>query len=166
VTDLAEDPPLAVDERATLDAFLDFQRSVMIRKAEGLSEADAGRRSTPSALTLLGMVKHLAYVERWWFQICFAGEDVPQLSTDEDPDADFRIEPGETVESVIDLYRGEMERSREIAKGASLDDLAATPIRLGIVSLRWIVVHMIEETARHAGHADIIREAIDGATGD
>jgi uncharacterized protein DUF664 len=105
-------------------------------------------------------------VERWWFQICFAGEDVTHVSTDDDLDADFRIEPGETVEGIIDLYRGEIERSREITKAAGLDEIAKKSSRRGHASLRWILVHMIEETARHAGHADIIREAIDGATGD
>lgn len=166
MTDLAPDPPLAGDERSTLEGFLDFQRAVIIRKAEGISLEDATRAATPSSLTLLGMVKHLAYAERWWFRMCFAGEDAPHISTDQDPDADFRVEPGETAEEIIDLYRAEIARSREITKAAGLDDMAVRTARLGRMSLRWILVHMIEETARHAGHADIIREAIDGATGD
>jgi uncharacterized protein DUF664 len=166
MTELALDPPFDADEKTMLELFLDFQRSVMIRKAEGISLGDAARTPTPSSLSLLGMVKHLAYVERWWFQICFAGEDVTHVSTDDDLDADFRIEPGETVEGIIDLYRGEIERSREITKAAGLDEIAKKSSRRGHASLRWILVHMIEETARHAGHADIIREAIDGATGD
>lgn len=158
-------PPYAAPEREMLAAYLDLHRATLECKIEGLSEDDAKRPMTPTGTNLLGMVKHLAYVERWWFQDVFAGRDCVYPWTDDDPDADFRIEPGETIESIFALYDAECEESRRIVEGASLDDIAARKKEQGY-SLRRIVVHMIEETARHNGHADIIRELLDGKTGD
>lgn len=156
------------DERATLEAFLDLYRGTIKRKVRGVSEEDAVRRLVPSATTLAGIVKHLRWVELGWFQRVLAGrppEDLPPVPwTDQDPDADFRLEPGETLARVIAEYDQECARSRAVAAEHSLDD-TGTHRRLGQVSLRWIYVHMIEETARHAGHADILREQIDGTTG-
>jgi Protein of unknown function (DUF664) len=112
-------------------------------------------------------VKHLGDVERRWFCLRFAGKDVAVLRTDDDPDADFRIEPDDTVASVIAFYRDAANDSRRIAAPSSLDDVSASESpHYGHVSLRWILVHMIEETARHAGHLDLMREQIDGKTGD
>src|SRR5205823_2491684 len=109
--------------------------------------------------TLLGIVKHLGYVERNWFQMRLDGQDLPVPWTDQDPDADFRIEPGETVEGVAAWYREQCDRSRELAAATpSLDDMAKKASRMGAPNLRWIMVHMIDETARHAGHMDILRE--------
>lgn len=162
---LPADPVNAADERATLNDFLDFQRGVMLRKVAELDDDGLRRAMTPSGLTLLGIVKHLAYVERWWFQTVFAGLDVTYPWTDEDPDADWRPEPGETPDEIVALYRQECECAREIVAAASFDDTCTGP-RGETFALRWIVAHMIEETARHLGHADIMREAIDGATGD
>ena len=124
----------------------------------------------PSGTTLLGLMKHLAYVERYWFQQVFAGHECEYPWTDEDPDADWRIEPDETTEQIVDLYTTECEKNRAIVAEASLDEMnkgkkKANDPRSGF-SLRWIVTHMIEETARHNGHADIMREQIDGATGE
>jgi uncharacterized damage-inducible protein DinB len=165
---MPEKPPRtddAGDERATLTSYLEYQRSVMVRKVAELDD-DALRRSmTPSGLTLLGMMKHLAFVERYWFQEVFAGRTVDFPWTDEDPDADWRAEPGETVEEIVALYRGECDIAREITAAASFDDVV-TYRGDRQITLRAIVVHMIEETARHVGHADIMREAIDGQTGD
>jgi uncharacterized damage-inducible protein DinB len=110
------------------------------------------------------MLKHLAYVERWWFGVVFAGQDLPMIWTKEDPDADFRVEDEESAEGIAAYYQAEVDRARAITAEASLDDVARRPGK--DVTLRWILVHMIEETARHLGHADIIREQIDGATGD
>jgi hypothetical protein len=112
------------------------------------------------------MVKHLAYVERSWFQMYFAGGpvDFPWAKDEPDQDIDFRIAPTDTIESISALYQQEIARSREIVAGASLEDLSKNQER-GLRSLRWILVHMIEETARHAGHADILRELTDGAIG-
>src|SRR5262245_36960750 len=171
-SDQLDDPAKRVStagERATLEAFLDLYREIVKHKVSGLSEEEATRRLVPSATTLIGIVKHLRWVELNWFQRVLAArppEDLPPVPwSDEDPDADFRLEPGETVEQIIAEYDQECARSREAAAGRSLDDTGLHR-RIGQVSLRWIYVHMIEETSRHAGHADILREQIDGATGD
>ena len=162
---LPADPARQDDERDTLAGFLDLQRGVMLRKVAGLDDESLRRSMTPSGLTLLGMLQHLAYVERWWFRAVFAGEDVSFPWTDDDPDADWRAEPDESVESIAALYLKECARAREIVAAASFDDICTTS-QGDNITLRWIVTHMIEETARHLGHADIMREAIDGATGD
>jgi hypothetical protein len=156
--------PRTGDERALLCAMVDYQRAVLLRKVGGLDEEDLRRTMTPSGLTLLGLVKHLAYVERYWFQEVFAGETVTMPWSDDDPDADWRPEPGESSQEIVSLYLGEADRSREIAATAELDTMSAHP---GVpVSLRWLLLHMLEELARHLGHADLMRERIDGATGD
>jgi uncharacterized damage-inducible protein DinB len=158
------DPQPWAPEKEMLAAFLDYHRATLLWKVDGLSDADLRRPMTPSGLTLLGLVKHLAYVERWWFQAVFTGADVAFPWTEADPDADWRVEPGDTTAAVLILYRTEVARSREIAAGAGLDDRARRPGK--DPTLRWIMLHMIEETARHNGHADLMREAIDGATGE
>ncbi len=157
------DVPHNAPEKVQLCAFLDWYRDTLLRKVSGLSREQLTRRLVPSPTTLLGLVKHLAYVERTWFGRVFAGQDLPDPWTKEDPDVDFRIEPGETAEGVIAFYREECDRSRRIVQGASLDDVARLPGR--DQTLRWILIHMIEETARHAGHVDILRELTDGAVG-
>lgn len=162
---LPADPPRQAGEGETLAGFLDLQRGVMLRKVADLDDESLRRSMTPSGLTLLGMLKHLAYVERWWFRAVFAGEDVTFPWTDDDPDADWRAEPDESVDSIATLYREECAKAREVVAAASFDDTCTTP-EGDSITLRWIVAHMIEETARHLGHADIMREAIDGATGD
>ena len=160
------DVPFAGDEKAMLSAFLDRYRETILWKLEGVTTEQASARLVPSASTLLGIVKHLAYVERGWFPIYFAGGPVnyPWAEDEPDPDIDFRVSVTDTIESVSRLYREEIVRSREIVAGASLDDLSKEQNR-GPRTLRWIMVHMIEETARHAGHADILRELTDGAVG-
>jgi Protein of unknown function (DUF664) len=154
-------------EREMLIGFLDWYRAVVENKVRGLSRDDAARVMTPSGLSPLGVVQHLAWVERGWFREHFAGEDLTFPGTDEDSDFDFRIEPGATTQSVLDFYRTECAHSRRVTGSASLDVLSAreSPHR-GRVSMRWILVHMLEETARHAGHLDLMREQIDGVTGD
>src|SRR5438552_2144958 len=151
---------MAVGEREMLEEFLDHYRTIVLRKIGGLSLEDATRRLVPSESTLLGIVKHLGYVERNWFQMRLDGQDLPVPWTDQDPDADFRIEPGETVEGIVAWYQEQCERAREIVAGTPDLDIVERRIRQGRPqrSLRWILVHMIEETARHAGHMDIIRE--------
>lgn len=157
------------DERKTLDVFLDYYREAVEAKVRGLSEEEARRRLVSSATTLAGIIKHLTRVEASWFQHRLAqipSEDLPALRwIDEDPDGDFRVAPHETVESLIAEYEEQCALSRQTAARFQLDDAVPHP-RLGEVSLRWIYVHMIEETARHAGHADILREQLDGTTGD
>lgn len=162
------DPPRAAAEKETLSSFLDYHRATLLWKVAGLSDDDLRRSIVPSGVTLLGMVKHLAYVERWWFQAVFAGESVTFPWTDADPDADWRVEASETTDEIIVLYKAEVRRSREIVAGANLEAHAQAEARHGKAeeSLRWIVVHMIEETARHNGHADILRELTDGKTGE
>ena len=153
------------DERAMLAAFLDFQRDTLLWKLADLSEEQLRRSWTPSGNSLLGLVKHLAFVERNWFQFRFLGQQVYIPWRSGDREGDFRIEAGESPETVLAFYRAEVERSRRItAETASLDTLAVDPDRP--VSLRWILLHMIEETARHNGHADIMRELTDGQTGE
>jgi Protein of unknown function (DUF664) len=164
------DDPLGVrrDERETLAGFLDWYRSVVERKVDGLTLDDAKRLMTPTGMSALGIVKHLGWVERGWFRETFAGEDVEAIDVDGDNSAEFAISGGETIESVLDFYRTEVEESRRISSTApSLDALSAKETRYREhVSLRWIMVHMLEETARHAGHLDLMREEIDGRVGD
>jgi uncharacterized damage-inducible protein DinB len=150
-----------------LSAFLDRYRETMLWKLDGLSTEQASRHLVPSATTLLGVVKHLAYVERWWFQMNFAGDPVgfPWPKDEPDEDIDFRVTDTDTIESISALYEQEIARSRQIVAGASLEDLGQDLGKVKPRSLRWIIVHMIEETARHSGHADILRELTDGAIG-
>jgi uncharacterized damage-inducible protein DinB len=157
--------PVAGSEKDVLAGFLDHYRHVLLEICEGLSEEELRRPMVPSGTSLLGIVKHLAYVERGWFQENVANEryDYP-FDVDADPEADFRIEEGETAQDIFDLYRRACERSREALESASLDDLVENPERRFDYNVRWIVAHMLEETARHAGHADILREQIDGRT--
>ncbi|MET8123059.1 DinB family protein [Micromonospora sp. NPDC005189] len=153
------------DERTVLDSFLDFHRGVLLRKLRGLSDADAGRRLVPSATTLAGLVKHLTLVERNWFPTLLAPEpgDV-YLNSPEDAAASFTLDEQDTVAGLAEAYERACVRSRAVAASFDLDHVVPHP-QLGEVSLRWILVHLIEETARHAGHADILRELTDGETG-
>ena len=167
-------PPLPEDvtepepEKETLEGFLDYYRAVIVRKMAGLSLEDASRPLVSSGTSLLGVVKHLGYVERGWFQSGIEGKTFDVPWTDEDPDADFRIDPGETIEGIVAWYDEQCALARRIVAAAPGLDVLEARIREGRPrrSLRWILVHMIEETARHAGHMDIIREQIDGAVGD
>ncbi len=156
--------PYTGDERASLVAFLNQNRAIMLWKLKGLSEEDARRPLVPSGTSMLGLVKHLAWVERWWF-VDFIGGDKPEYPwSDDDPDADWRIEPDETIESISELYATAVGEANAVIDAAA--DLEVTGASGGKPrSLRWVLNHMLEETARHAGHADIIRELIDGKTG-
>jgi uncharacterized damage-inducible protein DinB len=162
------EPPSVGGEREILAGFLDFHRATLLWKLEGLDDQQLRRAMVASGTSLLGLVKHLAYVERSWFQGVWAGQEVTFPWTSEDPDADWRIEPDETTGQVLALYDGECDRSREIvARSSTLDEVIEHPRRKGwTMSRRWILVHMIEETARHVGHADILREQLDGVTGE
>jgi uncharacterized damage-inducible protein DinB len=167
IFDIGEASAVA-DERTTLEVFLDYYREAVKGKVRGLSDEDARRQLVPSATTLLGLIKHLCRVEVSWFQHRLAqipSEELPALRWIDQPDGDFRIAPEETVETLLAQYEEQCTVSRETAARFELDDAVPHPV-LGEVSLRWIYVHMIEETARHAGHADILREQLDGSTGD
>jgi hypothetical protein len=150
----------AANERAGLCEFLDMQRLALIEKLQGVSDEDARRTPTVSSLSLLSLVKHSAIWERRWFQVVvagrrFAGEWPEVLPQDENG---FRLDD-DTVESVTADYREQVAASQEILRTVDLDAPCAMPAMAG--NLRWVAIHMIEETARHAGHADIIRETID-----
>jgi uncharacterized damage-inducible protein DinB len=156
--------PSSAPEREMLDAFLDYHRATLMMKVDGVAHDDLRRPMVPSGTSLLGLVKHLAYVERYWFRAVLAGESVDFPWTDDDPDADWRVEPHETTEEILELYRSEVERCRAVARDGDLD---APPRMEGRdETLRFVLVHMVEETARHNGHADIMRELIDGSTGE
>lgn len=157
-------PDEAADERATLVQRLDFLRASAVLKAVGLTDEQAFSRPVPaSELTIAGLVKHLSCTERWWFTIDFAGLDVPWPWPEDDPHGCFPIRDGDTFDAIIDDYVIECERSRASIDGASLDAMAqGDEMRF---NLRYALTHMIEETARHCGHLDLLRESIDGATG-
>lgn len=155
---------LNTPEIETLTRYLDAYRRVVVWKLEGLDEAQVRRRLVPSATSLLGIVKHLAYVERHWFQRVIAGREVEIPWSDDDPDADWNIDDDETTADVVAFYEAEAEESRRILAEIDGPDHLCR-VNDDEVSLRRILVHMVEETARHAGHADIIRELIDGTTG-
>jgi len=154
----------SASEREVLEAFLDDLRETILWKLDGLTGEQARRSLVPSGTSLLGIVKHLAFVERYWFQSRFAGRTVDFPWSDDDPDADWRVADWESVEGVAAFYRGEIGLSRQIVAAAW--DLGTLAARGDSVTLRWILCHMIEETARHAGHADLLREAADSATGE
>lgn len=156
-------PPPDAAEYALLDGFLRYGQETMLHKIDGLSNDDLRRVVVPSGTTLLGMVKHLAFVHRSWFRAELAGENVDFPWTDEDPDADWRVEPHETTEDIVRFYREELERCRAVTASIPLN----TPLRDPDhpYTLRWLMSYMIVEVARHCGHADILRELIDGKTG-
>jgi uncharacterized damage-inducible protein DinB len=161
-----QDIPREADERTTLTAFLDWQRNTLEGKCAGLDAEQLRRRAAPpSSLSLLGLVRHMAEVERWWFRVNLAAEQVGALfSTDGDPDADFEVDTAD-VETAFTAWQAECERAREIAMSRTLDDTGRNRDTGRVMSLRWTLVHMIEEYSRHNGHADLLRERIDGAVG-
>jgi hypothetical protein len=165
--DTRADPPLVGGERETLGAVLDWHRATFELKCSGVPADRLSERAVPpSTLTLHGLLRHLTGVERWWFQIQFAGQDVPLLYyTDEDPDQDFDSLDGD-VGQALDAWRAECERSRQIVAAAATLDQTGVRKRTGEpISLRRIMIDMIAEYARHNGHADLLRESIDGSTG-
>jgi uncharacterized damage-inducible protein DinB len=152
-------------EREAMEGFLEYYRALIPAKARGLSEQDLRRRLVPTATTLAGLLKHLASVERGWFQRRLAGLDDAAIGADTGGGpSSWVVGEWETFDQLAAELDEACARSREIAAGLDLTDSVPSP-RLGRVSLRWIYLHMIEEYARHAGHADILREQIDGATG-
>ncbi|WP_405588306.1 DinB family protein [Streptomyces sp. NBC_01092] len=152
-------------EKETLRASLDRHRDAVLWKLEGLDDEQLRRPMTPTGTSLLGLVKHLGSVEYGWFVSSFGGEVEP-LWFDPYSDEDMRADQGETTQQIVDFYgRARAAADRMIAE-RSLTDLGQPSWRDAEVSLRWVLVHMIEETARHAGHMDIVRELIDGARGD
>jgi uncharacterized damage-inducible protein DinB len=156
------------DERATLEGWLDFYRTTLLTKCDGLTDEQLRTASAPpSSLTLLGLVQHMAEVERSWLRRVLVGEHAPPIH---DPDADpdgmdggFDVAGDATLAGARATWSAEVARGRENCAGRSLDE--TSPFMGARVSLRWIYNHLIAEYARHAGHADLIRERIDGVTG-
>lgn len=154
-------PDRLADERDALTQQLDFHRATLLRKLEGLEGEQLRRTMTPSGLSLLGLVKHLAETEHGWFLKIYAGLPEPDLFS---TGGDFLVGPEETADLLVGQYLRTCERARAVVAAGDLDDVVTTPSGAE-ANLRAILIHMVQETARHNGHADIIREAIDGATG-
>ena len=160
------DEPFLGDERTVLDGVLARQRGTLLHKCAGLTgEQLALRAVPPSNLSLLGLLRHLASVERHWFRLRFRGEPVPRLfSRDGVPGVAFHEVDAARAEADYACLTAEWESGRQAVAGASLDETFVDESR-GEVSLRWLFQHMIEEYARHNGHADLLRERIDGDVG-
>ena len=160
------DPPRVADERTMYQAWLDFHRGTLLWKCAGLTDYQLKTASVaPSSLTLLGLLRHMSEVERWWFRSRSAGLALPDLyCPDDDENGDFDNVAEAVVEQDIQTFRAECQAADEAVRAKSLDDTFTH--RDNQFSLRWVYIHMIEEYARHNGHADLLRERIDGATGD
>jgi len=158
------EPPLIGAEREALAGWLDGQRAELLSKLEGLTDEQADRRVVPSLNTLHGLVRHLTKVEFFWFANVISGLDDPApFGWPDRVDGDFLLDDGETVEADVARFVATCERSRGIFAGVALDDVR-THRRFGDLDVRWIMIHMIREYAQHNGHADILRELIDGMT--
>jgi len=159
-------------ERELLGQYLNFQRETMLAKTAGLNQDQMARAHEPSSLTLAGLLLHLALVEESWMEVRFLGLPIREpwagVDFDEDPEWEFRTSAELEPEQLRQRYREACERSRQAAAQADgLDQLSVQPLRDGRrFSLRWVLLHLLEETARHAGHADLLREAIDGTVGE
>lgn len=161
-------PPLNADERTTLAGWLDFYRATLASKCEGLDDEQLREASAPpSELTLLGLVQHAAEVERNWFRRVLAGEEAPPIFGHRDHpeghDGGFELSAESSYRAAFRVWQDEISAARTNCAARALDEVS--PFMGGEVSLRWIYTHMIAEYARHCGHADVIRERIDGATG-
>ncbi|MBF5029151.1 MULTISPECIES: DinB family protein [unclassified Micromonospora] len=160
-------PPLLAGERESLRAFLDFHRATLALKCEGLTDEQLRRAaSPPSALSLLGLVRHMAEVERTWFRRVIAAEDVPLVWSDSGDFQQAYDARDADVAEAFEAWRREIEHARRIEREAESLDVTGHQARWGEdVSLRLVMLHMLHEYARHNGHADLIREAIDGTVG-
>jgi hypothetical protein len=160
------EPPLCAAEKETLTGFLDFLRATLLWKCDGLAPEQLGLRSVePSGMSLHGLIRHLTEVELGWFVDCFTDELVVQpYSSAEDRDGEWHNLDPASYAADLERYDAAVARSRQIVAG--LEPGAAGTWRDKPISLRWVLTHMIEEYARHCGHADLLRERIDGATGE
>ena len=163
-------PGLQAGERDMLNGWLEHHRAILLWKCEGLSDDQLRQRSVPpSTMSLLGLIRHMTDVERAWFQEVFLGEDAPPLyETPEDRDGDFNGVDDADVAAAFAAFEAECDASRQAAAGApDLDALSKYRMEgtADQFSLRWILSHMVEEYARHNGHADLLRETVDGTTG-
>jgi uncharacterized damage-inducible protein DinB len=163
------DPGLILGERQALEAWLDFHRDTLLLKCAGLTAGQLKERAVPpSRLSLLGLVRHMTEVERWWFRIHAAGTDLPFPYDPDQTGQDFEALDDADAAADIAAYLQETGQARAAVAAMQLDDVVPShgdhPERAR--DIRWIYLHMIEEYARHNGHADLIRERIDGVTGD
>ena len=169
---MRQDPDPRAAERDALAQYLDYQRETILIKTDGLTAEQLGQRLPTSALTLAGILYHLSLVEEAWLEVRFQG--LPQraewqgVNWEADPDWEFRTATTMEPEALRRRYRDACDRSRQVtAKADSTDQLSAAKLSNGEqFTLRWVLLHLIEETARHAGHADLLREAIDGEVGE
>lgn len=160
------DPPMIADEREMLLGFLDFHRGTIAMKCDGLDDAELRQQSMPpSTLSLLGLVRHMAEIERTWFRRVINGEDIPLVWSDS---FDFQAAydgSSSTRAEAFDAWSSELSLSRQIMADVDLDKVVYVERWDENVSVRMIVLHMIHEYARHSGHADLLREGVDGVTG-
>jgi uncharacterized damage-inducible protein DinB len=162
------DLPATFDERTMLTTFLDYTRATVHAKCADVAAAGASNAplATSPLMTLSGIVNHLRWVENWWFEVIF--QDLPNTApwTEEDIDREWRIAVECPIEDLLAEYEQQCARNRELVAGLELDARAKTTVRDGqSVTIGWIVMHMIEETARHNGHLDLLRELADGVVG-
>ncbi|MET8556484.1 DinB family protein [Streptomyces sp. NPDC004959] len=162
------DTPPAWDDRTQLTTFLDYARDTARAKCEGVSPEHARTALLPGSplMTMSGLINHLRWVEYYWFQVVFLGEEDEGPWTDEDPDREMRTAVDFPLPRLLGAYADQSARYRELVAGSPLDKRAQRPVRDGLhVDLRWILLHLTEETARHNGHLDILRELLDGTKG-
>jgi Protein of unknown function (DUF664) len=160
------DPPNVAGEREALEGWLDYHRATLLTKCVGLTADQLRSRSVPPGnLSLIGLVRHLAEVERWWFRVCVDGAKLDDIfCTPDNLDGDFDDVDTADVAADLATYGAEVELARQAATDHGLDDTFHG--RKELLDVRWVFVHMIEEYARHNGHADLLRECIDGVTGE
>ncbi|MEE1807129.1 DinB family protein [Streptomyces sp. BE133] len=162
------DMPPAWDERTQLATFLDYARDTARAKCEGISPEDARRAPLPGSplMTVSGLINHLSWVEYYWFEVAFLGGEDEGPWTDEDPDREMRIAVDMPLADLLSEYEARTTRYRALVASTDLDTPSKRPQRDDrYPDLRWILLHLIEETARHNGHLDMIREIVDGTTG-
>lgn len=165
------DTPPAWDERTQLTTFLDYARATALAKCEGVSPENARKAPLPGSplMTLCGLISHLRWVEYYWFQVVFLGEDMTgplAEATDDDPDPEMRTAVDVPLPRLLAEYEEQSARYRGLVADHDLDTKARRPIRDGRhVDLRWVLLHLLEEASRHNGHLDVVRELVDGQTG-
>jgi uncharacterized damage-inducible protein DinB len=158
--------PHTGDDRTLLVAHLDYLRATMAAKVGGVPDDKLAWSPVGSGTSLGGMLNHLTLVEDWWFSHIVGRAPIAHPWSEDDPDSDFRVPPGATAESMVAAYAAECARSNAVIAATDLDAMTDPDGERPGRSLRWVLVHMVEEVARHAGHADIVRELLDGTVGD
>ncbi|MBB5119550.1 mini-circle protein [Streptomyces eurocidicus] len=162
------DTPPTWDERASLTTFLDYARDTARAKCEGVTAEDARKAPLPGSplMTLCGLLNHLRYVEYYWFQVVFLGEEDTIPWTEDDPDWEMRTAVDIPLPEILAAYEEQSARYRELVAATDLEARARRAVRDGRhMTLRWVLMHLIEETSRHNGHLDVVRELVDGRTG-